>query len=118
MKRITCLLAACLVISITTLSPADARAEEQSAWVESGLGIGSVASTFLWGTAKTLFAVGGTLTGGLAYLFTGFNSRAARPIFQASLRGDYVVTPEHLRGRKPLSFIGRDPRYEPYPYEE
>jgi len=117
MKRITCLLAACLVISITALSPGDARAAEESAWVESGLGIGSVASTFLWGTAKTIVAVAGSATAGLAYLFTGFNSRAARPILQASLRGDYVVTPDHLRGLKPLTFVGRDPRYEPYPYE-
>ncbi len=44
-------------------------------------------------------------------------ARAARPILQASLRGNYVITPEHLRGREPLTFVGRDPRYEPYPYE-
>jgi hypothetical protein len=29
-----------------------------------------------------------------------------------------VVTPAHLTGKKPLSFVGRDPRYEPYPYDD
>ena len=55
---------------------------------------------------------------GLAYVLTGFNSRPARAVLQASLRGDYVVTPAHLTGKKPLSFVGRDPRYEPYPYDD
>ena len=27
--------------------------------------------------------------------------------------GDYVVTPAHLRGERPLEFIGRDPAYRP-----
>jgi len=27
------------------------------------------------------------------------------------VRGDYVVTPSHLRGERELEFLGRDPNY-------
>ena len=33
----------------------------------------------------------------------------AAPIFYASVRGDYVVTPSHLRLEEPLEFVGREP---------
>ena len=122
MKRTVCALSACLVLvlALTMSSPADAWAErrETSAWVEGGLGIGAVLATLPWGITKTICALGGTLTAGLAYVFTGFNARPARAVLQASLRGDYVITPKHLRGEAPLSFIGRDPQYEPYPYDD
>lgn len=119
MKRTLCVLSACLVLSITFLSPdvAFAETKEESPWVEGGLGVASVVATLGWGTVKTICALGGSLTAGLAYVFTGFNSRPARAVLQASLRGDYVITPKHLRGEEPLSFIGRDPQYEPYPYD-
>lgn len=109
----------CLVLTLSVAAPLDAVAQdrETSAWAEGGLGVASVVSTLLWGTTKTICALGGSLTAGLAYVFTGFNSRPARAVLQASLRGDYVVTPKHLRGEEPLSFIGRDPQYEPYPYD-
>lgn len=120
MKRTVCALSVCLILSLTLLSPAEAFAEdkETSAWAEAGLGVSAVVATFFWGTTKTICAVGGTLTAGLAYVFTGFNGRPARAVLQASLRGDYVITPKHLRGEEPLSFIGRDPQYEPYPYDD
>ena len=119
MKRTLCVLSTCLVLSLTVLSPLDAFAdEERSVWSEGGLGVASVVTSVFWGTAKTICAVGGTLTAGLAYLFTGFNRRPARAILQASLRGDYVITPEHLMGERTLTFIGRDPQYEPYPYDD
>jgi hypothetical protein len=31
----------------------------------------------------------------------------SRPIFTAALRGDYVVTPQHLTGQRKLEFRGR-----------
>lgn len=120
MKRTTYALSACLVLALTMSSPADAFADsrETNVWAEGGLGIASVAATIVWGIAKTTCALAGTVTAGLAYVFTGFNSRPARAVLQASLRGDYVVSPKHLRGEAPLSFIGRDPQYEPYPYDD
>ena len=115
MKSTVCVVASCLMVVVLLAAPRQVVAES-SVFTEGGMGIASVACTFVWGSAKSLFAVGGGATAGLAYLFTGFNSRAARPILQAALRGDYVVTPEHLRGEKALTFIGRDPQYDPYSY--
>ena len=120
MKRSVPALAACLVFALAMSAPGEAFAErrETNVWAEGGLGIAAVVTTLFWGTTKTICALGGTLTAGLAYVFTGFNGRPARAVLQASLRGDYVVTPKHLRGEQPLSFIGRDPQYEPYPYDD
>ena len=39
----------------------------------------------------------------------------AKTVTTPAVRGDYVVTPEHLRGKRPLEFIGRDPEYRPDP---
>ena len=72
MKRTVCPLSACLVLilALTMSSPADAWAErrETNVWAESGLGIGAVVATLFWGTTKTICAIGGTLTAGLAYV--------------------------------------------------
>ena len=32
-------------------------------------------------------------------------------VITPAVRGDYVVTPAHLRGERELEFIGRDPDY-------
>jgi len=32
-------------------------------------------------------------------------------VINTSVRGDYVVTPSHLRGDRPLEFFGRDPEF-------
>jgi hypothetical protein len=39
-----------------------------------------------------------------------------RAISQPALRGDYVLTPEQLRGEQTWRFMGRDPELGPYPY--
>jgi hypothetical protein len=59
-----------------------------------------------------VYAVLGSATGGLAYLLTGGDGHTARNITQKAVRGDYVVTPEHLTAEQPLVFVGIDP-YRP-----
>jgi hypothetical protein len=31
------------------------------------------------------------------------------PIFESALYGDYLVTPDVLKGERPLEFVGRSP---------
>jgi hypothetical protein len=40
-------------------------------------------------------------------VFTGGRTDVAREIITASVRGDYVVTPENLTFNEPLVFTGR-----------
>jgi hypothetical protein len=91
------------------MGPGAARAAERSTVAHFGLGAGSVLCTFVYGTVKTVYAVGGSIVGGLAFVLTGGRGDVARAIIQPSVRGDYVVTPEHLTMERALVFVGRDP---------
>lgn len=89
------------------LGPARARAEDDDSTAYSGLaGIGAVLSTVVYAPLKIGYAVGGTVIGGLAYVWTIGDTAVAGPIFFSAIRGDYVVLPEHLEGRRDLDFVG------------
>jgi len=95
------------------LAAATAATPAQAAGNETAMGVGSAVCSLVYAPTKLAFAGLGTVVSGLAYLMTGFDSEVARPIFYSATRGDYVVTPAHLEGRRVLEFVGRDPRDEP-----
>jgi len=70
------------------------------------MGLLSGLSTILYLPLKAAFAIGGGIVGGLAYAFSGGNENAAKSIWTTSLYGTYVITPDHLRGEKPIRFLG------------
>lgn len=74
----------------------------------SGAGIqaASVLATVVYFPFKAAFAIGGGIVGGLAYAFSGGNETAAKSIWQTSVYGTYIITPEHLSGDKPVRFLG------------
>jgi hypothetical protein len=76
---------------------------------EAGLGVASALCTLLYGPVKIVYAGLGSLVGGAAWLLTGGDTDVSSPVFTASVRGDYVVTPDHLTGRRTLEFVGRPP---------
>jgi hypothetical protein len=78
------------------------------AGTNAGLEAGALFTTLLYGPAKVCYAVLGSVVSGLAWGVTAGNSDVAWPIFVSAAYGDYVVTPEHLRGQRTLEFVGRD----------
>ncbi len=110
MKWKVILLVCCLVL------PVGAQAKERHAAAEFGLGTAAVICTIGYGTAKFLYATIGSLIGGGAYLITGGRGDVARAIIQPAVRGDYVVSPEHLTSERALVFTGRDPHADTYQY--
>ena len=100
-----------LALGLTLLlGPASARADDDESTAYSGLaGIGAVLSTLVYAPLKVAYAVGGTAISGLAYVWTVGDTAVAGPIFFSAIRGDYVVHPEHLEGRRDLEFVG--PQY-------
>jgi hypothetical protein len=90
-----------------TLAPATSRAEDVGN--EAGWGAAAALSSLLYAPVKLVYAMGGGLTAGLAWVFSAGDSDVVNPIIDASLRGDYVITPDHLRGERPVEFIGRSP---------
>ena len=55
---------------------------------------------------KLAFAIGGGVVGGLAYGFSGGSEQTAKNIWIPSMYGTYIITPEHLKGDKPIRFLG------------
>ena len=43
---------------------------------------------------------------GTNQFITGGDNRAAQKVWDASLKGTYIITPDHLKGRKNIAFIG------------
>ena len=55
---------------------------------------------------KFTYATLGAITGGFAYVLTGFNTNVGKSIWIPSTGGDYVITPAMLRGEDPIYFSG------------
>lgn len=76
---------------------------------EAGLGVASALLTLPYGPAKIIYAGLGGIVGGATWLLTGGNLETAQTVWEPSFYGDYVVTPDHLSGKKPLRFFGVSP---------
>ena len=87
--------------------PATAIAEPSAA-EEAGVGAAAAIGSIIYMPTKLAYALGGTVVGGLAWLFSAGDNDVAMPIFDRSVRGDYVLTPQHVRGEESIEFIGRD----------
>ena len=92
------------------VSQAQAPAQSQAPTYENGgLGAAAVLCSLLYGPVKVVWAISGLIVGGLAYPLSGGDADIMMKIINTSVRGDYVVTPSHLRGDQPLEFFGREP---------
>jgi hypothetical protein len=100
-----------LVLSAAfAIAPIPAAADDAAQPVDGDAGVSIAAglASLVYTPAKVLYAMGGGVAAGMAYLASAGNEDVAAPILTPSVRGDYVVTPEHLRGEKPLEFFGRE----------
>ena len=105
----------CLVVALGiggTPGPATAQAQERNVAYHMGLGTAAFILTIPYGVGKIIYALGGAVTGGLAWALTGGRRDIARAIIEPTLRGDYVIVPENLTMERPLTFSGRDPQQQ------
>jgi hypothetical protein len=72
---------------------------------EGGLGLASLLATIPYGIAKIGYAAVGAIAGGLTYLEG--KKESAEEIWDSALEGTYILTPDHLRGKKPIQFLGQ-----------
>jgi hypothetical protein len=59
--------------------------------------------------AKVTYAGLGLLAGGLGFIFSAGRPDVANNIIYPAVRGNYVVTPSHLKGTEPIYFVGAPP---------
>ena len=84
---------------------------------QAGLGVVSALLTLPYGPAKIVYAGLGGIVGGATWVLTGGNAEAAKTVWEPSFYGDYVITPDHILGKKPLRFFGVSP-YQEDAYED
>jgi len=108
----------CVSLFFLCGGPNVAMAQESSDPVEeAGLGVASGLLTLPYGPAKIIYAALGGIVGGATWVLTGGNTETAQTVWEPSFYGDYVITPDHLTGKRPLRFFGVSPYYED-PYVE
>ena len=96
-----------------TLQASPASAESQAA--EAGIGTAAALTSLIYGPIKVCYATLGLVFGGMAWGLSGGDSDVMNALITPAVRGDYVLTPDILRGRDSLEFFGRDPAYRPQP---
>ena len=77
-----------------------------------GLGVASAVASLVYAPVKLIYALGGCIVGGLAWVFSGGDNDVARVVLTPSVLGDYVITTRHLKGEDSIEFLGRDPQYQ------
>lgn len=111
MKTIVRLRAGLLAcVLATTIAPGVAMAEDNMA-NEAGIGAASAFSSLIYGPVKLVYATCGLVFGGIAWGLSGGDNAVMNAVVTPAVRGDYVVTPSHLRMEKNLEFFGQDPQY-------
>jgi len=88
-----------------TATPSSESSEGGNA-SSAGMQVAAGLSNFLYLPLKLAFAIGGGIVGGLTYAFSGGNEKAAMPVWETSLYGTYIITPDHLQGNRPIRFLG------------
>jgi hypothetical protein len=80
------------------VSAADSTSQEVA------YGVGSVTSTLVYAPVKASFCILGAVTSGFTLPFGG--PRTAEEVASAACGGTWAVTPEVLKGREPIRFVG------------
>ena len=111
MRMRSCALTGALALAVVAAPSAAWAEDDTSLGNEAGLGALSALSTLIYGPAKLTYATLGLVFGGIAWGLAGGDQEVLDAVVTASVRGDYVVTPSHLRMEEGLEFYGQDPRY-------
>ncbi len=106
------LLALCTVIMVPSAwsqestAPPSNQSTEGGTASSAGMQAAAGFSTLLYLPFKAAFAIGGGIVGGLTYVFSGFDESSAKKVWNTTLYGTYIITPEHLQGDRPIRFLG------------
>lgn len=105
MKHLVAILLGLVLLGRSGVALAEPGADESTPQ-QVVYGAGSVLSTLVYAPFKATFCI----LGGLASAGTVIVSRqAAEQVVGASCRGTWAITPDVLRGREPVAFVGDVP---------
>lgn len=98
-------LVACALLVTVVMAARPARAEE-GFFTKAGIGLGTALVNVLYIPAKFTYATVGGLIGGFAWLLSLGDTDTAMGVWEPTMGGSYIVTPDMLRGRESLEFTG------------
>jgi len=107
-----------LALAQEPAEPAPAPSPEAATRQNLGYGFGSVVASLFYSPVKVTYAGLGLLTGGVGYLLSAGSTDVANDIIFPAVKGDYVITPSHLKGEERVVFVGAPPPAEPAPAPE
>lgn len=96
---------ACTLVATIVASAQPAMAEE-SFFAKAGIGLGTALVNVLYIPAKFTYATVGGLIGGFAWLLSLGDTDTAMGVWEPTMGGSYIVTPDMLRGKESLEFTG------------
>lgn len=105
-KTVVSMLIALLLIQSLVLPVAQAQETERTGTSDLVTGAACFILTPVYGAFKLAFAGAGAIVGGLTWAFTGGDRDAAQRVWDTSLKGTYIITPDHLAGKQAVRFIG------------
>ncbi|MDT7041710.1 hypothetical protein [Candidatus Nitronereus thalassa] len=85
-------------------SPDDPQNENSS---DTKLKVASGALTLFYLPVKATYAGLGAIVGGIGYVLGGGDEEMGQVVWTPTMKGTYFITPEHLRGDKPVQFFGK-----------
>src|SRR3990172_7182767 len=105
-KRITAILIGLALVALVVPVWADTGPDE-STLEQIGIGTGSVVGSVVYFPVKASFCVLGGLSSIYTSLFVG--PKTTHEVLSLSCRGNWAVSPHHLKGEESLTFIGDVP---------
>jgi hypothetical protein len=93
-----------LAVAVAVLAAALPVSAADSTLQEVAYGVGSVTSTLVYAPVKASFCILGAVTSGFTLPFGG--PRTAEKVASAACGGTWAVTPDVLKGREPIRFVG------------
>ncbi len=106
MRQIVALLLAATLLGQSGAAWAES-ASQQRGLRQVSYGAGSILGTLVYTPLKALLCVIGGTASGLVFVSSG--AEATRAVAGASCKGTWVITPDILKGKKPLDFVNEGP---------
>ena len=102
MRQIIVLLLAAALVGAIAVAPASAEGAGQDV----AYGTGSVFTTLVYAPVKATFCILGGITAGFTLPFAG--PQTAEKVATRACGGTWAITPDALKGKEPVRFVGGD----------